>query len=98
MMHNPGINEWISCTPQGDAEDPTHEHEDWPLHDILVTNSVWCMAYKRGVWGGRILPNSRAIVLQQCGQCRRARRMKGGSIRAQTARSLKISCGGQYED
>jgi len=36
-----------------------------------------------GVWhkkessrGGRIIPNSRAIVLQQCGQCRRAGRMK----------------------
>jgi len=35
-----------------------------------------------GVWhtqggsgGGRVLPNHRAMVLQQCGQCRRAGRM-----------------------
>ena len=24
----------------------------WPLHDIAITNIVWCMAHKRGV-GGR---------------------------------------------
>ena len=23
----------------------------WPLHDIAVSNFVWCMAYKRGVGG-----------------------------------------------
>jgi len=22
---------------------------DWPLHDIAITNIVWCTAYKRGV-------------------------------------------------
>jgi len=27
----------------------------WPLHNIAVTNSVWCMAYKGGVgWGAYI--------------------------------------------
>jgi len=23
----------------------------WPLHDIAITNIVWCMAYTRGVGG-----------------------------------------------
>ena len=57
----------------------------------------YCTVYgiHRGGWvGGRILPNSRAIVLQQCGQCRRAGRMKGRLIRAQTTRSKTISCKG----
>jgi len=55
-----------------------------------------------GVWhtqggrmGGRILPNHRATVLQQYGQCRRAGRMKRRLIRAQTTRSKTISCTGQ---
>jgi len=45
----------------------------------------YCVVYgihKRGWVSGCILPNSRAIVLQQCGQCRRAGRMKGRFIRA----------------
>ena len=46
--------------------------------------------------GGRILPNSRAIVLQQCGQCRRAGRRKGRLIRAQTTNSKRLSCKGQH--
>jgi len=25
---------------------------DWPLHDIVITNIVWCIAYKREVGGG----------------------------------------------
>ena len=40
----------------------------------------YCMVYgitQAGSGGGRILPNSRAIVLHQCGQCRRAGRMRG---------------------
>jgi len=24
----------------------------WPLHDIVIANIVWCMAYKREVVGG----------------------------------------------
>jgi len=53
-------NKTISCIGQA-----------WPLHDIGITNIVWCMAYKRGVGGGgRILRNGRAIVVHQGGQCR----------------------------
>jgi len=37
----------------------------WPLHDIAITNIVWCIALKGGVGGGgRILRNDRATVLQ----------------------------------
>ena len=54
-----------------------------------------CMVYgmHKGVrvWAC-IFPNRRAIVLQQCGQCRRAGRMKGRLIRAHTYRSKTISC------
>ena len=39
------------------------------LHDIAFTNIVWRMAYKREVGKWVIWPNSRAIVLQHCGQC-----------------------------
>jgi len=28
---------------------------DWPLHDIAITNIVWCMAYKGSVGGGAYL-------------------------------------------
>jgi len=45
--------------------------------------------------GGLLLPNSRAIVLQQCEQCRRAGRMKRRLTSAQTTRSKTISCKGQ---
>jgi len=45
--------------------------------------------------GGHILPKSRAIVLQPCGQCRRAEKTKGRLIRVQTTRSKTISCKGQ---
>ena len=37
----------------------------WPLQDIAITNTVWCIAYAGGgSGGGHILRNSRAIVLQ----------------------------------
>jgi len=55
----------------------------------------YCMVHgiqKGGRGGGRILLDSHAIVLQQCGQCRRAERMKGRLIRAKTSRSKTISC------
>jgi len=68
----------------------------WPLHDIVITNIVWCTAYIRGGWErGRILLDSRAIVLQQCGQCKRAERMKRRLIRARTTRSKTLYCKGQ---
>jgi len=50
---------------------------------------------KEGSGGGRIMPNSRAIVLKQCGQCRRAGRMKGRLIHAHTTRSKATYCKGQ---
>jgi len=45
--------------------------------------------------GSRILSNSRAVVLHQGGQCRRAGRMKGQLICAQQPRMKRISCKGQ---
>jgi len=45
---------------------------------------------------GRVLPNSRAIQVQQCGQYRLAGRLKERMIRAETTRSKRISCKGQY--
>jgi len=39
----------------------------WPLHNIVFSNILWCVAYKKAVEGGRILPNGRAIALQQLG-------------------------------
>jgi len=29
----------------------THSDEVWPLHDIAITNIVWCIAPKRGAEG-----------------------------------------------
>jgi len=57
--------------------------------------TVWCIAWKRGVGRGGILPNSRAMVLYQGGQCRWSRGMKGWLIRAEKPRSKRISCKGQ---
>jgi len=48
----------------------------WPLHDVVIHNIVWCIKHKRGLGGRRILPSSRAIVLQHCGQCRQAGQWK----------------------
>jgi len=58
------------------------------------------MAYsiQTGDWkGSRTLPNSRAIVLHQGGQCWWAGGMKGWLIRAQTTGSKRISCKCQGE-
>jgi len=49
----------------------------WPLHDITITYSVWCMAYARGGRGCRILRNGRAIVMHYCGQCKQGRAIQG---------------------
>jgi len=68
----------------------------WPLHDIVVPNIVWCIAYTReGRRGSRILSSTRAIVLHQGGQCRWAGGMKRWLIHAQQSRSQRISCKGQ---
>jgi len=79
-----------------------------PLLSVGVTGvglfsilpSQYCIVYgiqKGGRGGNHILPDSHAIVLQQCGQCRRAGRMKGRLIRAQTTSSKRKPCKGQYE-
>ena len=61
------------------------------LYTILLLPTLY------GVWhtqrrsrGGLILPTSRAVVLQQCGQCRWAGGRKGPLIRAQTTLSRKV--------
>ena len=36
----------------------------WPLHNIAITNIVWCIAYKGRVGEGRTLHRSRAMLLQ----------------------------------
>jgi len=60
----------------------------------------YCMVYgiQRGgsVGGEGILRNGRPMVLQQCGQCRRTRRMKGRLIRAHATRNTRISRKGQF--
>jgi len=51
--NNPTLQKWL----------PTNR--TWPLHDIAMTNIVWCMAYTTGVGGGGpMLRNSRAIGVQ----------------------------------
>ena len=54
------------------------------LYKILLSTILYGVWHTkvRSRWG-RIMPNSRAIVLQQCGQCRRAGSVKGRLIRAQ---------------
>jgi len=37
---------------------------DWPVHDLVVTNNVWCMAYKWEVEGG--LYTARCAIVVQC--------------------------------
>ena len=42
--------------------------QDWPLHNIALTNIVWCVYHTKGGSGeARTLHSSRAILLQQCG-------------------------------
>jgi len=42
-----------------------------PLHDIAITDIVWCLAFTGGVGGGgRISRNGNAIVLQWGRLCR----------------------------
>jgi len=67
------------------------------LHTGLVLSILYMMygIHTGGRRGGRILPNSRALVLHQGGQRRLARGMQGWLIRAQKHRSKRISCEGQ---
>jgi len=44
------------CQRRGRAARQTHQcHVSWPLHDIVINNSVWCINYKQGVGGGSYL-------------------------------------------
>jgi len=63
----------------------------------LSLYTIWLLPILYGVKhtaggsrGGRILPNSRAIVLRQCGQCRWAGRMKERLVRARKPQSNRI--------
>jgi len=73
----PNLDIYRIFTPTNPGRDHCATHIDgtlgWPLHDIVINNMLWCIKYKRGLGGGgRILPSSRALVFQHCGQCRRA--------------------------
>ena len=68
---------------------------------LLGVYTILPLPILSGVWhtngrsrGGRILPKRRAIVLQQCEQCRPAGRIKDRLFRVQTTRSKRISCKG----
>ena len=50
----------------------------WPLHDIVLTNIVWYIVYKREVGRRFVYCNNRAILLHQGGQCRWAGGYKDG--------------------
>jgi len=50
----------------------------WPLHDIAITNILWCMAYKRGFGGGGVYC---AMVVQQYCSSARAMQVGGGNKR-----------------
>ena len=79
------------------APEPEEYQRGVGLYTILpspILYGVWNT--KEGSVRGCILPNSRAIVLQQCGQCKRAGRMQGRLIRAQTTISKRISCKAQH--
>jgi len=88
-------------TPTGIPALPLpHVFKPCPPQLALYTILLFPILY--GVWhthrrshGGRILPFSRAIVLQQGGQCRWAGGVKARLIRAQVTPSKKISCKGQ---
>ena len=70
--------------------------EQLGLYTILLLPILYGVWHTQGgSGGGRIFPNHRAVVLQQCGQCRWADKRKGRLIRAQTTRSKTISCTGQ---
>jgi len=65
----------------------------WPLHDIVITNIVWCLAYKRAV--GRGVVYCPRIVEQNCtrlGNAAGRGGLKGRLTRAQQPRSKGIPC------
>jgi len=83
-------------------QDLQEENEPSSSDSVVGLYTILLLPILYGVWhtkgrsrGGRISPNSRAIVLRQCGQCRRAGRMNGRLTSAQTTRGKTISCKGQ---
>jgi len=83
-IHHTILGMAISCKGQG---------APWPLHDIAITNVVWCMACTRRVgWGGSYIAqqscNNSAIVWAM----RVGGGMKSGMIRSHKPRSTTISC------
>jgi len=88
--------------PRGGAGTPAEEAALYQKQVPVGLYTTLLLLVLYGVWhtkgrfeGGRVLPNSRAMVLQQCGQCKRAGRMQGRLIRAQTTRSKRRPCKGQ---
>ena len=67
----------------------------WPLQDTVITNAVWCIAYKREVGRDISYCVNRTKVSHQGGPCRWAGGINGWLIRAQSPRSKRISCKGQ---
>ena len=68
----------------------------WPLHDIVMTNMVWCIAYKREFGGGVVY----CLIIGQwyCnseGNAGEGGGDKRGLIRAHEPRSKNIYCKGQ---
>jgi len=79
-----GLGLLNGITLAADSED-SRRGLGFGLHTIVcLLYGAW---HTKGELGGRILPNRRAMVLQQCGQCRRDKKIKGCMIRAQTTRS-----------
>jgi len=61
------------------------------LHDIVITNIVWCMASPGRVGVRSYIAHKSRILLQQCGSCKWAGVIKGELILAHTITSERIS-------
>ena len=89
-------HEHVRTSGRGGGDSPGWKRERIGLYTILqlpILYGVW--QTQGGSEGERILPNSRAIVLQQCGQCKWAGGMKEQLIRGQTTTSKRLSCKSQ---
>jgi len=59
-------NRWgqgVGC-PGTELDGNGRRGQRWPLHDIAITNIVWCMAFTGEVGEDRILRNGRVVALQ----------------------------------
>jgi len=66
-----------------------------PLHDIVITNIVWCMTYKGTVWGSLYLAHKSRNSIAVVWVMRMGGVIKGWLILAHTRTSTRISCIGQ---